>query len=77
VDVKKCVVKVIWREETASWHAESDDIPGLAPGADTFDELVERIRKIAPALLKQNCDYTGPAELLYAVARIDCILVPP
>jgi len=71
VKPKKCMVKMIWSEESGTWYAESDDIPGLVLGADTFDALVERVCLIAPEMLECNLNYNGPIELAYIVMRTD------
>jgi predicted RNase H-like HicB family nuclease len=35
------VVHCTWDAEAAVWVVESDDVPGLATGADTLDALVD------------------------------------
>ena len=47
-------IKVEWDEEGQVWVAFSDDVPGLATGADTFEELVEKLRIVVPELLEEN-----------------------
>jgi predicted RNase H-like HicB family nuclease len=37
-----------------SWVASSDDVPGLATGADTFERLVEKLKVVIPELLEAN-----------------------
>ena len=69
----KCTVKLIWSSESDSWYTESDDVPGLALGADTFDELVERVRITAPELLELNLGYNGAVELHFEVERIEVL----
>ena len=34
------------------WVATSDDAPGLATGADTLDELIEKLKVVIPELLE-------------------------
>jgi len=36
------------------WLAESDDVPGLATGADSYDELIEKLKVVIPELLRLN-----------------------
>lgn len=36
------------------WVAESDDVPGLATGADTMEELVQKLEELIPELLELN-----------------------
>ena len=47
-------IKVEWDEEGQVWVAFSDDVPGLATGADTFEALVEKLRVVVPELLEEN-----------------------
>ena len=47
-------VKAEWDGEAGVWVASSDDVPGLATGADTFEELVEKLRVVIPELLEEN-----------------------
>ncbi len=43
-----------WDEDARVWIASSDDVPGLATGADTFEELIEKLKVIIPELLVEN-----------------------
>ena len=36
------------------WVAASDDVPGLATGADTLDALVDKLKVVIPELLEAN-----------------------
>ena len=47
-------VKAEWDSEAAVWVASSDDVPGLATGADTFEELIEKLKVVIPELLEDN-----------------------
>lgn len=47
-------VKAEWDEETGVWVASSDDVPGLVTGADTFEELAEKLRLMVPEMLELN-----------------------
>jgi predicted RNase H-like HicB family nuclease len=47
-------VKAEWDGEAGVWVASSDDVPGLATGADTFEELVEKLKVVIPELLEEN-----------------------
>jgi len=44
-------VKAEWDSEASVWVASSDDVPGLATGADT---LVEKLKVVIPELLEEN-----------------------
>ncbi len=52
--VQPIVVNAIWDPETRVWVAESDDVPGLATGADTLEELIEKLKVAIPELLAEN-----------------------
>ena len=47
-------VQAIWNAEAQIWVAASNDIPGLATGAATLDDLIERLIVMIPDLLEQN-----------------------
>ena len=65
----KCVVRLIWSSESDSWYTESEDVPGLTLGADSFDLLVERVLGAVPELMELNLDYRGDIELIYVQGR--------
>ena len=48
------VVTAIWDAESKVWIAESDSVPGLATGADTLEELIEKLKGAIPELLTEN-----------------------
>jgi predicted RNase H-like HicB family nuclease len=47
-------VKAEWDAEAGVWVASSDDVPGLATGADTFEELIAKLKLVIPELLEEN-----------------------
>ena len=47
-------VKAEWDADAEVWVASSDDVPGLATGADTFESLVEKLKVVIPELLEEN-----------------------
>jgi predicted RNase H-like HicB family nuclease len=47
-------VRCTWDSEAEVWVAESDDVPGLATGADTLDALVDKLKVVIPELLEAN-----------------------
>lgn len=47
-------VHCTWDPKAAVWVADSDDVPGLATGADTLDALVEKLKVVIPELLEAN-----------------------
>jgi predicted RNase H-like HicB family nuclease len=48
------VVSAIWDAEANAWVAESDQVPGLATGADTLEELLQKLKVAIPELLAEN-----------------------
>ena len=48
------VVRADWDVEAKVWVAYSDDVPGLATGSDTLEDLVEKLRTAVPELLEEN-----------------------
>jgi predicted RNase H-like HicB family nuclease len=47
-------IKAEWDAEAGVWVASSDDVPGLATGADTFEELIAKLHVVVPELLEEN-----------------------
>jgi predicted RNase H-like HicB family nuclease len=43
-----------WDDEAQVWVASSEDVPGLATGADTFEALIEKLKVVIPELLVEN-----------------------
>ena len=43
-----------WDPDAKCWAAFSDDVPGLATGADTMEELIEKLHVVVPELLVEN-----------------------
>jgi predicted RNase H-like HicB family nuclease len=63
--MKKFLVIAQWDEEAGMWVATSDDIPGLVTEAKTVDDLLERVRAVAPELIEDNLNgNNGIDELL-------------
>jgi predicted RNase H-like HicB family nuclease len=52
--IRPIVVNATWDAEAKVWIAESDEVPGLATGADTLEELVEKLKVAIPELLAEN-----------------------
>lgn len=47
-------VQANWDPDAKVWVAESDDVPGLVTEADTFEHLIEKLRRMIPELLRLN-----------------------
>ena len=48
------VIRADWDPEAKVWFAYSDDVPGLATGAETLEDLVEKLKVVVPELLEEN-----------------------
>jgi predicted RNase H-like HicB family nuclease len=48
------VVRAEWDAEASTWVAYSDDVPGLATGADSMEDLVQKLKTVVPELLEEN-----------------------
>lgn len=48
------VVKAVWDEEAKVWVVSSDDVPGLATEAPTWDKLIPKLQTMIPELLDAN-----------------------
>jgi len=47
-------VKAEWDAEAGTWVATSDEVPGLVTGADTLEELIEKLHVLVPEMLEAN-----------------------
>jgi hypothetical protein len=56
-------VRAHWDDDAKVWWAESDEVPGLASEAPTFEQLDENVRLIAPELLALNRGITGTFQI--------------
>jgi len=43
-----------WDDEASVWIAECEELPGLILESDSFDTLVEKVKKAVPELLELN-----------------------
>ncbi len=48
------IVRADWDAEAGVWFAFSDDVPGLATGVETFEELIDKLKVVVPELLEEN-----------------------
>jgi predicted RNase H-like HicB family nuclease len=61
-------VKAEWDEDAKVWVASSDDVPGLATGADTLEALIDKLKIVIPELLEENGLLSpGSADVPFAV----------
>jgi predicted RNase H-like HicB family nuclease len=52
--VQPYIIRAEWDAEAGVWVASSEDVPGLATGADTFEELIAKLKVLVPELLDEN-----------------------
>ena len=61
-------IKAEWNGQAEVWVASSEDVPGLATGADTFEALVEKLKVVIPELLEENgLLATGTADVPFEI----------
>ncbi len=51
---RRYIVRGEWDAEAGTWIATSDDVPGLACEAATFEALVDEVLALVPELLAAN-----------------------
>lgn len=66
------VVRATWDPEASYWVAESPDVPGLATGAATLNELAAKIPRIIQDLI-EDADTSSVAETEIAIEIIASI----
>lgn len=57
------VVTAAWDDEAKVWVATSDDVPGLATEASSFEALIEKLKRMIPELLDANGYADGDEEV--------------
>ncbi len=60
-------VRCTWDPEAEVWVATSDDVPGLATGADTLEALVDKLKLVIPDLLEANGLLPSDGDVPFAV----------
>jgi predicted RNase H-like HicB family nuclease len=53
-DAEPYLVTAEWDPEAETWVATSNDVPGLVTGADTLEELIQKLRVLVPEMLEAN-----------------------
>jgi predicted RNase H-like HicB family nuclease len=48
------MIRAEWEADARRWIAHSLEVPGLAIGADTFEDLIENLKVLVPELLEEN-----------------------
>ena len=57
------LVTANWDDEAKVWVATSDDVPGLATEAGSFEALIEKLKRMIPELLDANGYADGDDEV--------------
>ncbi len=60
--IKILLIRAEWDEDARVWVAASDDVPGLATEAETFDALSSKLDVLVPELLDAK-GYTETPEV--------------
>jgi len=56
-----------WDEEGGVWYVADSDVPGLATGADSLDELVHKLEDLIPELLELNNQLPDTPDIRFVV----------
>ncbi len=64
---RELIIRAFWDDEAKVWVAESDDVPGLVTGADTMEELVQKLEEVIPELLELNAPDLLNDEILFRI----------
>jgi Domain of unknown function (DUF1902) len=75
--MKSFVIHVLWDSEAGVWVGTSDDIP-VASEAATLEELIARLRLIAPEMIAEN-GLAAPGEtiaLQVVAERSEAVVLP-
>jgi len=59
-------IKATWDSEAEVWLAESEDVPGLATGAETMEGLIDKLKVAIPEMLSEN-GIPFEADLLFKI----------
>ena len=61
-------VRAEWDDEAEVWVASSDNVPGLATGADTLEALIDKLKVVIPELLEENGLLSqGATDVLFSI----------
>jgi len=63
-------IDLFWDDEASVWIAESQDLPGLILESESFDTLVERVKKAVPDLLELNGTVHTQIKLHFKAERL-------
>lgn len=78
--MKRYFITAEWDSEAGVWVAESDDVPGLATGAETLESLIEKLRIAVPELLEEYglLPHEDGLEVLFEISakRLETAVVP-
>jgi len=53
-NARPLIIHATWDDEAKVWVATSDDVPGLATEAASFDTLMPKLKVMIPELLDAN-----------------------
>jgi len=64
------IVVFFWDDEASVWIAESEDLPGLILESESFDALVEKVKKAVPELLELSGSNNHQIKLHFKAERL-------
>ena len=68
-------VHAVWDDEAQVWVATSEDVPGLATEAASFNDLMVKLKVLIPELLDEN-GYGDGADIPFRLVS-ECSAVAP
>jgi predicted RNase H-like HicB family nuclease len=69
INMPEYTIIFFWDDEASVWIAESQEIPGLILESDSFDTLVERVKKAIPELLELSGIHYTQVKLHFKAER--------
>ena len=63
-------IDLFWDDEASVWIAESQDVPGLILESESFDTLVERVKKAVPDLLELSGTVHSQIKIHFKAERL-------
>lgn len=64
---KPLVVHAVWDDKAKVWVATSEDVPGLATEAPSWDKLIPKLKRMIPELLDANGYADGDDDVRFKV----------
>lgn len=65
--MKAYTITCRWDDEAGVWYVAESNVPGLATGAESLDELVTKLEIVIPELLELNGQLPASPEIDFIV----------